>query len=75
MKSFDPGDRGWLSSGQVRRVYFMLGITPEAEIPEKTPTDQVLDTLRRVQEQDLYALLTAGGSGQSSSEFAKPSHS
>ncbi|PZC84321.1 hypothetical protein B5X24_HaOG205516 [Helicoverpa armigera] len=60
VKSFDPGNRGWMSAGQVRRAFTTLGLTPEAEISEKTPTQDVYEKLRETQKRELYELLNAG---------------
>ncbi|KAJ8704489.1 hypothetical protein PYW07_011677 [Mythimna separata] len=60
IKSFDPGQKGWLSAGQVRRAFITLGLTPPSEIEDRTPTDVVLNNLRVTQEKELFELLSAG---------------
>uniref|UniRef100_A0A2A4JN57 EF-hand domain-containing protein n=1 Tax=Heliothis virescens TaxID=7102 RepID=A0A2A4JN57_HELVI len=60
VKSFDPCNRGWLSAGQVRRAFITLGLTPEAEISDKTPTQDVYEKLRETQKKELFDLLSAG---------------
>lgn len=63
VKSFDPGQRGWLSAGQVRRAFTTLGLTPPANMEERIPTDVVLNNLRQTQEKELFELLSAGVPG------------
>ncbi|KAJ8736342.1 hypothetical protein PYW08_006998 [Mythimna loreyi] len=63
VKSFDPGHRGWLSAGQVRRAFTTLSLTPPINIEERTSTDVVLNNLRATQEQELFDLLSAGVPG------------
>lgn len=60
VKSFDPGQRGWLSAGQVRRAFITLGLTPADDIDERIPTDVVLEAIKKRQEDELYDLLIAG---------------
>ncbi|KAJ0182490.1 hypothetical protein K1T71_001859 [Dendrolimus kikuchii] len=50
VKSFDPGQRGWLSIGQMRRAYITLGLTPKETLEERIPIEQVLNGLRKTQE-------------------------
>lgn len=61
MKSFDPSQRGWVNSGQLRRAYITLGLNPP-KIPddEKIPIDEFLQNLKRDQENELSELLMAG---------------
>lgn len=58
IKSFDPGQRGWLSVGQVRRIYATLGLLPKKIIKERTSCDAVLSGLVKTQETELFNLLT-----------------
>ncbi|KAL0851135.1 hypothetical protein ABMA28_007000 [Loxostege sticticalis] len=60
VKSFDPGQRGWLSAGQTRRAFVTLGLTPEEPLEDRIPCDVVLNSLRKTQETELYNLLAAG---------------
>ncbi|CAH0592490.1 unnamed protein product [Chrysodeixis includens] len=60
VKSFDPGQRGWLSAGQVRRAFKTLGLTLKDDLEERIPTDEVLKGLKVAQEEELYELLNAG---------------
>ncbi|XP_075972942.1 uncharacterized protein LOC142974454 [Anticarsia gemmatalis] len=60
VKSFDPGNRGWLSSGQVRRAFTTLGITPKNNLEERVSTDEVFCVLKQCQESQLFHLLSAG---------------
>ncbi|XP_026731554.1 uncharacterized protein LOC113496515 [Trichoplusia ni] len=60
VKSFDPGQRGWLSAGQVRRAFITLGLTPVDDLDDRIPTDVVLEMLKYTQENELYDLLIAG---------------
>lgn len=61
VKSFDPGQRGWLSAGQVRRAFTSLGFSPPDDVlSERTPTDVVLNNLRTTQERELFDLLASG---------------
>ncbi|XP_022821364.1 uncharacterized protein LOC111352904 [Spodoptera litura] len=60
IKSFDPGDRGWLSAGQFRRAYITLGFLPDKTLQEKIPTDMAIKKLQATQELELFCLLNAG---------------
>lgn len=60
VKSFDPGQRGWMSAGQVRRAFITLGLTPEDDLEDRIPCDIVLEKLKRTQELELFSLLSAG---------------
>ncbi|XP_060806463.1 GPI ethanolamine phosphate transferase 1 [Amyelois transitella] len=60
IKSFDPGQRGWLSCGQVRRAFTTLGLSPPAFLQERMPCDVVFNLLRNTQEAELFNLLSAG---------------
>lgn len=60
MKSFDPGQRGWLSAGQMRRAYITLGLTPDDTCDESVSTDTALNNLRKAQEIELFSLIAAG---------------
>lgn len=60
VKSFDPGQRGWLSAGQTRRAFTTLGLTPDEELDDRIPCDIVLDSLKKTQELELFSLLSAG---------------
>ncbi|XP_026758572.3 GPI ethanolamine phosphate transferase 1 [Galleria mellonella] len=61
IKSFDPGQRGWLSTGQIRRIYTTLGITPPEIFEDKTSCEVVLNSLEKSQEIDLFSLVSAVG--------------
>ncbi|CAH2254856.1 jg15397 [Pararge aegeria aegeria] len=58
IKSFDPGQRGWLSAGQVQRLYATLEFTGEELSEERTSCNVLLDNLKRTQEMELLQLLT-----------------
>lgn len=61
IKSFDPGQRGWPTVGQVRRAFQTLGLTPDDDLLyDRTPTDIVLQSSKEKQELELFNLLTAG---------------
>ncbi|XP_059050889.1 GPI ethanolamine phosphate transferase 1-like [Achroia grisella] len=60
VKSFDPGQRGWLSAGQIRRVYITLDLTPPELFDEKTFCETILNDLEKTQEMELFTLLSAG---------------
>lgn len=60
VKSFDPGNRGWLSAGQVRRAFTTLGFNPPKHLGDRVPCDVVLDTLKETQETELFNLVAAG---------------
>ncbi|CAH0727330.1 unnamed protein product, partial [Brenthis ino] len=60
IKSFDPGQRGWLSAGQVQRIYATLGFTTEEIFEERIPCNLVLSNLKKTQEIELLHLLEAG---------------
>ncbi|XP_063548560.1 GPI ethanolamine phosphate transferase 1-like [Cydia strobilella] len=60
IKSFDPGRRGWLSSGQVRRLYATLGLTLEEYPHEKISTAIIFKDIKKTQESELLCLLSAG---------------
>ncbi|CAG9796564.1 unnamed protein product [Diatraea saccharalis] len=60
VKSFDPGQRGWLSAGQTRRAFITLGLQPDDDLDERISSDEVLNTLRQRQESELFELLSAG---------------
>lgn len=60
VRSFDPGQLGWLSVGQIRRAYSTLGLIPEETLEERTPIDKVLKGLLSAQEKELYYLLNTG---------------
>ncbi|XP_047984572.1 uncharacterized protein LOC125225084 [Leguminivora glycinivorella] len=60
IKSFDPGRRGWLTSGQVRRLYATLGLTLEEYPHEKVSTAVIFKDIKRTQEVELLRLLSAG---------------
>lgn len=62
LKSFDPGQRGWLSAGQMRRTYMTLGITPDVRNDDRISTQDALTSLIRAQETDLFNLVAAGSS-------------
>ncbi|KAM3967908.1 LOW QUALITY PROTEIN: phosphatidylinositol glycan anchor biosynthesis class N [Aphomia sociella] len=59
IKSFDPGQRGWLSPGQIRRAYFTLGLTPPEFLEDKTSCEAVLRNIKKSQEIELFNLLSA----------------
>ncbi|CAB3240048.1 unnamed protein product [Arctia plantaginis] len=60
IKSFDPGNRGWLTPGQVRRAFITLGLTLTETLNERIPTDVLFELLKTTQEKELFSLLTAG---------------
>ncbi|KAL4712661.1 hypothetical protein ACJJTC_007958 [Scirpophaga incertulas] len=60
MKSFDPGQRGWLSEGQTRRVFITLGLKPPINLDEQIPCNVVFESLKKAQENELFELLSAG---------------
>ncbi|KAJ8716227.1 hypothetical protein PYW08_013512 [Mythimna loreyi] len=60
VKSFDPCNRGWMTTGQVRRAFTTLGLTPKSNLEVKTSTQEVLEILRETQERELLLLLSAG---------------
>ncbi|CAK1540049.1 unnamed protein product [Leptosia nina] len=69
IKSFDPCQRGWLSAGQVRRLYTTLGLPLEEVLEDKMSCDVVLKKLISCQEDDLYNLLSAGTVSDINSDF------
>ncbi|XP_045778483.1 uncharacterized protein LOC123876305 [Maniola jurtina] len=72
IKSFDPGQRGWLSAGQVHRLYTTLGLNIEEltlKNDEKIQCDVLLDTLKKTQEVELFQLLAAGVVDNKNNEF------
>ncbi|XP_030040259.2 uncharacterized protein LOC115455726 [Manduca sexta] len=60
IKSFDPGQRGWLSAGQIRRAYTTLGLTPKEFLDDRVQCDIVINSLKDSQETELLGLLSAG---------------
>ncbi|KAF9811255.1 hypothetical protein SFRURICE_002624 [Spodoptera frugiperda] len=60
VKSFDPSGRGWVTTGQVRRAYYTLGLPPPEPIPERITTAELLEDLKETQERELLELLSAG---------------
>lgn len=68
MKSFDPGQRGWVNAGQLHRAYITLGLNPP-KIPAdaKIPTDEFLNNLKNDQEKELSEILMAGALPEDSS--------
>ncbi|VVC91986.1 unnamed protein product [Leptidea sinapis] len=68
IKSFDPCNRGWLSAGQVRRLFVTLGFTLDEVHEEKISNEIVLKNLIKAQENELYSLLSAGMLTEDSSE-------
>ncbi|XP_022822305.1 uncharacterized protein LOC111353487 [Spodoptera litura] len=60
VNSFDPSQRGWLTVGQVRRAFMTLGLTPDDNLLDRTPTDIVFQSLKEKQELELFNLLAAG---------------
>ncbi|KAI8438571.1 hypothetical protein MSG28_011028 [Choristoneura fumiferana] len=60
IKSFDPGQRGWLSAGQIRRLYTTLGLTPEDDLDDRISTEVVFNNVKKAQESELLCLLSAG---------------
>lgn len=61
VKSFDPGQRRWVSANQLRRAYITIGLNPPTvSDDEKIPTSDLLKNLKNDQEKELYELLTAG---------------
>lgn len=69
MKSFDPGQRGWVNASQLRRAYITLGLKPpQVKDDEKIPTDEFLKNLKSSQENELSELLLAGALPEESPE-------
>ncbi|KOB51938.1 EF hand 2 domain containing protein [Operophtera brumata] len=60
VKSFDPGQRGWLSEGQMRRAYITLGLSPAKTIEDRVLTNVALYNLQKAQETELFNLIAAG---------------
>lgn len=75
IKSFDPCRRGWLSAGQVRRLYTTLGLQLELISEEKISCDEILEKLIICQEQELYDLLSAGLAPDISNNYFKSNES
>lgn len=73
VKSFDPGQRGWLSAGQTRRAFITLGLTPDDNLEDRIPCDVVLKNIRTTQESELYELLCAGMEQAESTESSNSS--
>ncbi|XP_045503245.1 uncharacterized protein LOC123700123 [Colias croceus] len=71
IKSFDPCQRGWLSAGQVRRLYTTLGLVPEEFVEERVPVDLVFKSVKCCQEKELYNLLAAGTISDNYSDYLK----
>lgn len=70
VKSFDPGQRGWLNAGQLRRVYITLGLNPpKIADDEIISTDECSKNLKNDQENKLSELLMAGALPKESSNF------
>ncbi|CAH4031181.1 unnamed protein product [Pieris brassicae] len=75
IKSFDPCNRGWLSAGQIRRLYTTLGLQFSEVLEERTSCDEVLDKLKICQEEEIYDLLSAGAAPDISSDYFKSDQS
>ncbi|KPJ07615.1 hypothetical protein RR48_11171 [Papilio machaon] len=60
IKSFDPGQRGWLTAGQIRRLYATLGLAIKDEFNESMPCETVLKNVTEAQENELFDLISAG---------------
>lgn len=73
IKSFDPGQRGWLSAGQIRRLYTTLGLTLEDDLDDRNSTEMVFNNVKKAQESELLCLLTAGMSTEDVSEISSSS--
>lgn len=73
IKSFDPGQRGWLSAGQIRRLYTTLGLTLEDDLDDRNSTEMVFNNVKKAQETELLFLLTAGMSTEDVSEISSSS--
>ncbi|XP_038207746.1 uncharacterized protein LOC119829349 [Zerene cesonia] len=71
IKSFDPCQRGWLSTGQVRRLYTTLGLVPEEFLEERVPVDIIFKSVKSCQEKELYDLLVAGTNSDNNSDYLK----
>lgn len=69
IKSFDPAQRGWLSAGQVHRLYTTLGLNAEELAEEEIPSDVLLRNLIKSQEEELHQLLAAGVVDKKSNEI------
>ncbi|XP_041975767.1 uncharacterized protein LOC121730695 [Aricia agestis] len=62
LKSFDPGQRGWLNVCQVRRLYESLGLEiNQVDEKDKFAADAILEDIKNKQELALRELLMAGG--------------
>ncbi|RVE42551.1 hypothetical protein evm_012799 [Chilo suppressalis] len=75
VKSFDPGQRGWLSAGQTRRAFITLGLQPDEHLHERNPYDEVLNSLQKKQETELFDLLCAGIDFSESTDISKSNSS
>ncbi|XP_022830296.1 uncharacterized protein LOC111359089 [Spodoptera litura] len=60
VNSFDPSGRGWVTTGQVRRAYYTLGLPPPEPIEERMTTAELMNGLKETQERELLELLSAG---------------
>lgn len=61
IKSFDPGQRGWISACQLGRIYTTVGLNPpDIEEDEKISTEDFLKKLKFDQETELLELVSAG---------------
>lgn len=71
VKSFDPGHRGWVNAGQLRRIYITLGLNPP-KIPDDDiiSTTELLKNLKKDQEYKLSEILKASAIPEDSSDFA-----
>ncbi|CAG4978612.1 unnamed protein product [Parnassius apollo] len=57
VKSFDPGHRGWLTAGQIRKLYATLGLLIKEELPDILPCETILNNVKEAQENELFDLL------------------
>lgn len=60
LNSFDPGHRGWLSAGQLRRLYTTLGMNLTNIPDDRICTIELLKKLKLDQEVELFELILAG---------------
>lgn len=60
IKSFDPGQRGWLTAGQTRRLYATLGLAIKDEFNESMPCETIFKKVTEAQENELFDLISAG---------------
>ncbi|CAK1602080.1 unnamed protein product [Parnassius mnemosyne] len=71
VRSFDPGHRGWLTAGQIRRLYATLGLLIKEELPDSTPCETVINNVKEAQENELFDLLLVGLNRNSSDDVSR----